>query len=68
MRKSPLKSRPPVGAEDVDRITLSIGRGDKQALEKIAQEKRVSVAWVIRDAVTKYLEAENEAAAKKNKA
>jgi hypothetical protein len=57
MRKSPLKSRPPVGAEDVDRITLSIGRDDKQALEKIAQEKRVSVAWVIRDAITQYLSA-----------
>jgi len=55
MKKSPMKSLPPVGAEEVDRVTLSIGRDDKQALEKIAQEKRVSVAWVIRDAITHYL-------------
>ena len=55
MRKSPLKSRPPVGAEDVDRITLSIGRGDKKEIEEIAREKRVSTAWVIREAITQYL-------------
>jgi len=54
MDKSLLRSRPPVGAEDVDRVTLSIGRDDKLALEKIAREKRVSLAWVVRDAVTRY--------------
>jgi predicted transcriptional regulator len=28
------------------------------ALEKIADEKKVSIAWVIRDAITKYLSEE----------
>jgi len=60
MKKSPLRSRPPVGAEDVDRVTLSIGRDDKLALEKIAREKRVSLAWVVRDAITKYLLTESK--------
>lgn len=55
MKKRPLKSRQPVAGEDVDRITLSIAVKDKLALGEIANEKRVSIAWVIRDAITKYL-------------
>ncbi len=35
---------------------MSISAEDKAALEKIALEKRVSLAWVLRNAVTKYLE------------
>ncbi|MGD9746037.1 MAG: ribbon-helix-helix protein, CopG family [Verrucomicrobiales bacterium] len=27
-------------------------------MEKIAEERRVSLAWVLRDAVTKYLESD----------
>lgn len=50
-----LKARRPVAGESVDRITLSIASEDKEALSKIADEKRVSIAWVIRDAITKYL-------------
>lgn len=56
MKKSPLKARPPVGAEEVERVTLSLTRDDKLALARIAAEKRVSIAWVIRDAITKYLD------------
>lgn len=56
MKRAPLKSRPPVGDEEVERVTLSIGAGDKRELERIAQEKRVSTAWVIRDAISQYLE------------
>ena len=62
MKKRPLKSRQPVTGEDVDRITLSIAAEDKLALGKIADEKRVSIAWVIRDAVSQYLAAQREKA------
>jgi len=55
MKKRPLKARQPVAGADVDRITLSIASEDKLALGKIADEKRVSIAWVIRDAITQYL-------------
>lgn len=55
MKKRPLRARQPVAGEDVDRITLSIAAEDKAALGKIADEKKVSIAWVIRDAITKYL-------------
>ena len=55
MTKRPLKARQPVAGADVARITLSIPSEDKSALAKIADEKRVSIAWVIRDAVTRYL-------------
>jgi len=62
MKKTPLKTRPPVGAEEVERVTLSLDRDDKLALARIAEEKRVSVAWVIRDAITKYLDEGKKAA------
>lgn len=37
------------------RITAMIDEADISRLEKIAQRQRVSLAWVIRDAVTEYL-------------
>ncbi|MDR2741727.1 MAG: ribbon-helix-helix domain-containing protein [Treponema sp.] len=43
------------------RITASLPRGDYSKLEKIAYKKRVSIAWVIREAVTEYIhEAKDE--------
>ena len=56
MKNRPVKARQPVPGGDVDRITLTIAAADKLALGKIADDKRVSIAWVIRDAITKYLE------------
>ena len=47
--------------ESVDRITLSLSSEDKAALTKIADQKRVSIAWVIRDAITLYLSKKSEA-------
>ncbi len=60
MKNRPLKSRRPVAGESVDRITLSLASEDKAALGKIADEKKVSIAWVIRDAITKYLSDEQK--------
>lgn len=55
MNPRPLRSRQPVPGEETERISLKISSTDKAALDRIADEKRVSLAWVVRDAVTRYL-------------
>jgi len=55
MSQRTLRSRQPVPGDDVQRISLMIGGDDSASLERIANEKRVSLAWVVRDAVTRYL-------------
>jgi len=56
MSQRPLRSRQPVpGGGEVQRISLMIGGDDRASLERIANEKRVILAWVVRDAVTRYL-------------
>jgi metal-responsive CopG/Arc/MetJ family transcriptional regulator len=37
------------------RATVSLPQEDYSKLEEIAYKKRVSIAWVIRDAVTEYI-------------
>jgi hypothetical protein len=51
----PLRSRQPIPTEKVERISLSLAAEDKGALEQIARDKQVSIAWVIQDAITDYL-------------
>ena len=41
------------------RTTVSIPANDYEQLERLAEQKRVSVAWVVREAVDKYLTAES---------
>jgi predicted transcriptional regulator len=53
--KRPPKSRHPVPGDSITRISISISSEDKAALERIAAGKKVSLAWVVRDALTKYL-------------
>lgn len=48
-------SRQPTQREAVERLSISVSKEDKEALERIAETKRVSLAWVIRDAVSQYL-------------
>lgn len=55
MKKRSLRSRQPISTEKVERISLSLAGEDKAALDRIASEKRVSIAWVIRDAISGYL-------------
>lgn len=45
-----------------ERISVSLSPGQKSDLQRIAAEKKVSLAWVIRDAVDAYLasQASNE--------
>jgi hypothetical protein len=40
---------------DCVRASVSFGSEDYAELERIAGEKRVSVAWVVREAVSRYL-------------
>ena len=49
------KSRLPIQGESVARLSISLSAEDKAGLERIAAKKRVSIAWVIRDAVAGYL-------------
>jgi hypothetical protein len=37
------------------RTTVTIPKNDYEVMEKIAREKRVSVAWVVREALAEYL-------------
>lgn len=55
MKNSRPQSRHPIQGGSVERLSISIPKEDKQALERIATEKKVSLAWVIRDAVSQYL-------------
>lgn len=56
MNKLPPKSRHPVSGETVERLSISISGEDKSGIERIASNKKVSLAWVIRDAIAQYLE------------
>lgn len=56
MSQRPLRSRQPVpGGGGAERISLMISAEDRASLDNIADEKRVSLAWVVRDAVARYL-------------
>ena len=44
-------------ARGVMRLSVSVDAVDYADLKQIAAEKRVSVAWVVRDAVATYLDA-----------
>jgi metal-responsive CopG/Arc/MetJ family transcriptional regulator len=46
------------------RTTVTIPKNDYDEIEKIARDKRVSVAWVVREAVADYLSGSTEATPK----
>ncbi len=52
----------PAGNDDdaTVRTTVTIPKNDYEEIERIAREKRVSVAWVVREAVADYLVEEFE--------
>ncbi|RDI97824.1 CopG family transcriptional regulator [Dyella solisilvae] len=49
------RGRKPAGKPRAIRVTASLPPDNCAALEAIAKQKKVSVAWVIRDAVEKYV-------------
>lgn len=54
-RQPPLRSRQPLPSDEVERISVSLIKKDKEAVERIARERRVSIAWVVREAVIEFI-------------
>jgi len=48
-------AKPRIGTADVTRASVSFPSGVYAELERIASAKRVSVAWVVREAAERYL-------------
>jgi len=48
------------GSGDTIRSSISFPQGVYTSLEKIAAYKKVSLAWVVREAVETYLDKQNE--------
>ena len=51
----------------VTRLTVSLSNEDYEEITRIAQSKKVSAAWVVRNAVDQYLEEENPLFRQNNK-
>jgi predicted transcriptional regulator len=66
MKDAP-NSRNPVPGSSVERLSISVSSEDKAALEELAAEKKVSLAWVIRDAIAGYLESNHKPESKPQK-
>lgn len=56
--KSRKKSPIDIDAVGATRITVSVPKPDYEHLLRVAVSKRVSISWVVRDAVEKYLTAD----------
>lgn len=53
-----LSTKQHANAKDGTRASITFPANLYSELERIAEEKKVSVAWVVRDAVEKYVEAQ----------
>ena len=51
----------------VMRLSVSVDAVDYAELKEVAKEKRVSIAWVVRDAVATYLDARTPLFARKSR-
>ena len=45
---------------DTIRTSISLTKNNYEELEKIAYDKKVSLAWVVREAIDNYLSTKNE--------
>lgn len=52
------RKQPPPAKEGTARASVTFPAELYAELERIAEEKKVSVAWVVRDAAEKYVEAQ----------
>ena len=53
------RERSGAASQRMVRASISLPAELHQAIERIARTKKVSIAWVVRDAVEKYLESED---------
>ena len=44
--------------DSTKRLSISLSSKEKAALERVAADKRVSLAWVVRDAISQYLKSQ----------
>jgi hypothetical protein len=58
MREKVPPSNMPGQRSNGTRITVSIPRQDYEVVQRMAKEKKVSAAWIVRDAVEKYIQGE----------
>ena len=49
------------------RTTVSVPKDDYEELERISSDKKVSVAWVVREAIERYLEQQSRLPSSKPK-
>ena len=56
MREKQAPAQKPTTEPDTIRASVSLPREHYNILQSVAQENRVSVAWVVRDAVSRYIE------------
>jgi hypothetical protein len=54
MKDRPLKARRPVAGEGADRMTLGFAPGTRRYWRRFFGKKKVSIAWVISDAISRY--------------
>ena len=55
MGRAKVRSRKSVLVADTVRASVSFPREIHETLEKIAREKKVSLAWVVREATERYI-------------
>ena len=55
LRKQDWRADMPTEAEPVVRTTVSIPTKHYSQLEELARQNRVSIAWIVRDAIDRYL-------------
>lgn len=63
----PKSGTPAQQAGGVVRMSVSVDAIDYAGLKEVAAEKRVSIAWVVRDAVATYLDARTPLFARKDR-
>jgi hypothetical protein len=58
MRKKALSRTVPTGRSNGTRITVTVPPRDYEVVRSMAKDKKVSAAWIVRDAVEKYIQRE----------
>lgn len=63
MQKKRIVAKPRIGTDDITRASVSFPTGIYAELERIAATKKVSVAWVVREAAERYVAGQADPAA-----